>query len=419
MDEAFSRRRTPLARRFLVRSAGPLALAVVGLMLLFRGGLDVVALTESMDGFGAAAPIVFVAIGVVLMSVMVPKTIVSIAAGALFGTGMGTAVMLVTAVIAALANYAIGRWWLGGTLSKWMDRDVGGPSHEWVRMVGLVAKDAGWFVHLLFRLTPVPTMVISYLMGACRARLAPFIAAAAIAIIPQSLWVHSGTAVRLVDDRDAGGLHWAGIVVSIVAAIGIGVVVPRTATRRLRSHQKRVAEMETNSENRSQKISFTGDQENPCDGNASEHCETESTNSRPPMVFESAVDRWLVLVMAMAPLTSLGLGVYAWWIGQPDGAAILFASGAAATLVMTAITFPCRYTLLDDTLSIRFGMLIRRIPLSEIVAAGPTASLRSGPALSLQRIEIRTQTRSTVVSPKDRAGFLRELRRRGVKTSNP
>lgn len=137
---------------------------------------------------------------------------------------------------------------------------------------------------------------------------------------------------------------------------------------------------------------------------------------RSPIVFESAVDRWLIFLMAMAPATSFFSGIYAWWLGQPDGAAILFGCGAAATLVMAAVAFPCRYTVLEDSLSIRFGIMVRQIPLSEIVSAQSTASLRSGPALSLRRIAIQTRKNTTIISPKDREGFLSELQRRGVGT---
>lgn len=139
-----------------------------------------------------------------------------------------------------------------------------------------------------------------------------------------------------------------------------------------------------------------------------------SSKSGRPIVFESAVDGWLVVVMAMAPAISFLGGIYAWWIGQADGAAILFACGAAATLVMTVIALPCRYTLLDDSLSIRIGIMVDQIQLSEIVSAHPTASLRSGPALSLKRIAIQTRTKTIIISPRDRAGFLSELQRRSI-----
>lgn len=135
---------------------------------------------------------------------------------------------------------------------------------------------------------------------------------------------------------------------------------------------------------------------------------------RSPIVFESAVDRWLIFLMAMAPATSFFSGIYAWWLGQPDGAAILFVCGAAATLVTAAVAFPCRYTLMADSLSIRFGIMVRQIPLSEIVSVQPTASLRSGPALSLKRIAIQTRKKTTIISPKDREGFLAEIELRGI-----
>lgn len=82
----------------------------------------------------------------------------------------------------------------------------------------------------------------------------------------------------------------------------------------------------------------------------------------------------------------------------------------AATLMLTGlVTVPCRYTLLDDSLSIRCGVYFTRIPLDRIRAIEPSRSWLSGPALSLQRIKVSTASRYYLISPADRDRFIEEL----------
>ncbi len=131
-----------------------------------------------------------------------------------------------------------------------------------------------------------------------------------------------------------------------------------------------------------------------------------------PIVFESGVDWWVGVIVGLTPAFALVAGVYAWLIGQADGAAILFACGVGSTLVMLGLVFPCRYTILADTLSIRSGLIVSQIPLAEIVGAEPSASLRNGPALSLKRVAIRTEKKTVILSPREREEFLAMLARR-------
>ena len=54
-----------------------------------------------------------------------------------------------------------------------------------------------------------------------------------------------------------------------------------------------------------------------------------------------------------------------------------------------------------------------RIPLEEISAVRESNSVRSGPALSMDRLEIACSNgRVLLISPGDKAGFLAALRRR-------
>ncbi len=168
------------------------------------------------------------------MSMLLPKTAISLAAGALFGTLLGSFLMLLIAVTAAVLNFAIGRWWLHDAILARLQRASETGAVPWAGAVRDLAADAGLGFHLLIRLTPIPTMLISYAMGAAGAKLLPFAGAAALAVIPQMLWVHSGTLMSVSSDGQLGEARWISGIITLIAAIGISCVVPRAAMRRIR-----------------------------------------------------------------------------------------------------------------------------------------------------------------------------------------
>ena len=200
--------------------------------------VDISRLESWLDSAGPWAAIAFVSISVVLMSIFLPKTAVSVTAGALFGTTLGSSLMVVIGVAAAALNYAIGHWWLGDMIRRRLrqpSRDDHPDQQTWSQAVVDLTAEAGFGLHLLIRLSPVPTMVISYAMGAVGARWLPYLAAAAVAIIPQILWVHGGATAISIHDSQASTLRWISGGLSIVVAIAVTVIVPREAIRRLRS----------------------------------------------------------------------------------------------------------------------------------------------------------------------------------------
>ncbi len=164
-----------------------------------------------------------------MMSLFLPKTVVSVTAGVLFGTWLGGLLLIVTAVSAALLNYAIGRWFLRDSLNKRLLRHP----NRWIVAARTTAEDAGFGFHLLARMTPLPTTVISYSMGAFGARWRPFLAAAFVGAVPQWLWVHSGSATTRAVSTDAGLAQWVGAALSLSAAVGITLALPRIVIRAL------------------------------------------------------------------------------------------------------------------------------------------------------------------------------------------
>ncbi len=87
----------------------------------------------------------------------------------------------------------------------------------------------------------------------------------------------------------------------------------------------------------------------------------------------------------------------------------MFAVAAATLIITVALTLPCRYTILDDALSVRCGLVVYQIPFDSIRSVEKSASLRSGPALSLRRVVVETDKKSHILSPKSRDEFLEKL----------
>ncbi|MCA9137144.1 MAG: VTT domain-containing protein [Planctomycetales bacterium] len=222
----------------LVRISLPLALISVGMVLL-ASGYRFGDLSGWLQSTGKWAPLLFIAAGVLAMSMMTPKTMVSLAAGAMFGTQVGCPTMLVTAVAAAVVNYQIGRHWIGSgrAFSESLDRPS--ESHQpepqpttLPAALATMARDAGFGFHLLVRLSPIPTTLISYSMGAVQARLTPYTAAAAVAVLPQLLYVHAASLAMDMDQSQR--YRWISSVLSLAVAVIVSITLPNLAMQRLK-----------------------------------------------------------------------------------------------------------------------------------------------------------------------------------------
>ena len=129
------------------------------------------------------------------------------------------------------------------------------------------------------------------------------------------------------------------------------------------------------------------------------------------IVYPSKVDAWLILVI-------VGTAVIVGWAGfnamqtDPNASKILFASSALIIIIVFGLAVPCRYTLKDDHLVIRAGLIRFSVQYADIVSVDPSRNPLSAPALSLRRVKIKLKRGYQLVSPKDRGGFIAELKKR-------
>jgi len=134
--------------------------------------------------------------------------------------------------------------------------------------------------------------------------------------------------------------------------------------------------------------------------------------------FRSGVDGWLAVVAVGLPI-ALGLvfragglvyGVPSWWTTLP---LVLLVAVVVWLLASTSYAFE------GAALQVRSGPFRWRIPLEQIYAVRESDSVRSAPAMSMDRLEIRfADDDRLVISPKDKPGFLSELHRQVPRLAN-
>ncbi len=125
--------------------------------------------------------------------------------------------------------------------------------------------------------------------------------------------------------------------------------------------------------------------------------------------FASKVDWWLRVILFLPPLASLtALGAS---LASRDRGEIAVAGLICATVAALygLLVIPIRYGVGSDELIIWFGVFRQRVSLAAIEEVTPTRNLLSAPALSLDRLAIRTGSgllSTTMISPLDREEFL-------------
>ncbi len=132
---------------------------------------EITAMEAWIDGHGIWGRIAFVALFIVLTSVLVPDSLLLVAAGAMFGLVWGTALVVVGAVMTAALNYAVACDLLRPRIEKLLETR---PKLQAIRRA---ANSEGLRLQLLLRLAPLNQVSINYVLGASGVRFSTFMIA--------------------------------------------------------------------------------------------------------------------------------------------------------------------------------------------------------------------------------------------------
>jgi uncharacterized membrane protein YdjX (TVP38/TMEM64 family) len=209
--------------------------ALAGLLLLGRAAGDhVPAFAQWVDELGFWGPLVFVGGYALAVVAFVPASLLTLAAGAIFGLGEGVLYVFSAATLGSSLAFLVSRYLARGAVEKRVEGDPRFAAID--RAVG----EQGRKIVFLLRLSPVfPFNLLNYALGLTRVRFVDYLVAA-IGMLPGTLlYVYLGkvagdvAAIAGGAETDAGGARTVLLGVGLVATVIVTTLVTRIARRAL------------------------------------------------------------------------------------------------------------------------------------------------------------------------------------------
>ncbi len=170
-----------MSRTALIK-AGALVLVVLGAvgLALVLGSPDIAAMRSRVDAAGMWGPALFFGLYAALALIPVPKALLTVAGGALYGLWGGAGLSLAGALVGAILSFGAGRL-LG---REAVDRLTRGR----LARVDALLADHGLSAVLIVRLVPiVPFIAINYASGLSGVRFRHYVLGSALGMVPGSL----------------------------------------------------------------------------------------------------------------------------------------------------------------------------------------------------------------------------------------
>lgn len=202
-----------------------LALLLAGVVVAWRhhAAFDPTAMAQWVAAH-PAAPFAFLALHIAASLIFIPRTVLAMAAGALFGPGWGLLLATLGSVLGAIAGFVLARYVNSGLIEP-----------EAMPRLGPIlrrAEHGGWRSVMALRLIPMlPHSLVNYALGLTRLPLGSYTLGSLLGQVPMTL--------AYVDLGAAGGKLWAGsagwLAPTLIgaAALLLSLLLPKVA--RLRS----------------------------------------------------------------------------------------------------------------------------------------------------------------------------------------
>ena len=194
------------------------------------------AVSDRVAGLGVAGIAIFCAGYVLAILLLVPSTVLAIAAGMVFGMPWGGVIAVASATIGATLAFLIGRYLARARVKGWVRR------HEKFRAVDEAIGERSFRIIVLMRLSPlVPASLSNYFYGVTKARLPAYVAASAVGMTPgicfEAYLGHMGMTTIGAASSDMSAGHIALLGAGLVMTAVLTWYLARVARRALKQHK--------------------------------------------------------------------------------------------------------------------------------------------------------------------------------------
>jgi len=188
---------------------------------------------------GPWGPVIFVGIYIVATVFFIPGSVLTLGAGAVFGVGLGSVCVSISATLGATAAFLVGRYLARDAIARKIEKN------EKFAAIDRAVADEGWKIVFLTRLSPVfPFTLLNYAFGLTRVRLGQYVLASWIGMMPGTvMYVYLGSLVNVgTGHRQRTTGEWVLYGVGLLATIAVTIFVTRVARKTL---QKKITSAET------------------------------------------------------------------------------------------------------------------------------------------------------------------------------
>jgi uncharacterized membrane protein YdjX (TVP38/TMEM64 family) len=208
-------------------------IGVVGLLVALRFSPAPLLLRRALDwvaGLGPAGVIAYIALYVLACVFMLPGSVLTLGAGAVFGLARGTLIVSVASTLGATAAFLAGRYLARDRVARRIE------GNERFRAIDEAVGREGWKIVGLTRLSPVfPFNLLNYAYGITKVGLRDYVLASWIGMLPGTvLYVYLGSlagSLATLGRHGAGRTpaQWALFAVGLLATVAVTVMVTRIA----------------------------------------------------------------------------------------------------------------------------------------------------------------------------------------------
>lgn len=189
------------------------------------------ALETWIDDLGVIGPVVFGLIYAVATVLLLPGSVLTLAAGAVFGLWVGFLTVSIGSNIGAAAAFLIARYAARGRVERMA------ATRPKFRAIDEAISEGGWKIVAMLRLSPaIPFNLQNYLYGLTDIRFWTCVLTSWVAMIPGTfMYVYLGhiAGQAAAGDRERTIGEWALLIVGLLATVAVTVYITRLAKTKL------------------------------------------------------------------------------------------------------------------------------------------------------------------------------------------
>ena len=214
------------------RSKLVIVLLLVALTIFFREPVGNF-LKEALDWIEAKGTVganYFILLYIITTILLVPGSILTLGAGAIYGVFWGTIVVSIASVAGATAAFLIGR----NFARDWVNKQI--EKQPRFKAVNSAISEEGRNIVFLIRLSPAfPFNFLNYAFGLTKVKLWDYVLASWAGMLPGTvLYVYLGSIAGDVARAEGKSpLEWAFLIIGLLATVGVTIYVTKLAKKSL------------------------------------------------------------------------------------------------------------------------------------------------------------------------------------------